>query len=58
VLFQALAGVRPKLTEGPVAPGHTDDGHIKMLVTHHRLERWEDLFLGQIAGRAEKDERV
>ena len=58
MFFQALAGVRTKLPDRPVAPRHADDGDIELLVAHQSLEYRIDLFFGQIAGRAEKDERV
>ena len=39
-------------------PGDADDRHLQFVVTDQRLQRRVDLLVGQVAGRAEKDERV
>ena len=47
VLFYIRAGL-----------GHADDWHIKVATFQHRLQRREDLLVGQIARRAEEDQGV
>ena len=47
-----------KLIEVPTGLGHADDRHVEVAALHHRLQRREDLLVGQIAGGAEEDQGV
>ena len=58
VLLDALSRPRLQLIEVPTRLGHADDRHVEVAALGHRLQRRKDLLEGQIAGRAEKDERV
>ena len=58
VLLDALLRPRAQLVEGPAGLGHADDRHVEVAALGHRLQRREDLLVGQIAGRAEEHERV
>src|SRR5262249_44760409 len=37
---------------------HADDGHVEVAAACHRLERGEDLLVGEVAGGPEEDEGV
>jgi hypothetical protein len=39
-------------------PADADDGHVEPSASNHRLERGEDLLVGEVTGRAEEDKRV
>ena len=58
VLLDALAGARPELLERPARSRDADDRHVELPAPHHRLERGEDLLVGEVAGGAEEDQRV
>ena len=58
VFFHAVARAGTKLLEGPAGPGHTDHRHVELTALRQRLERRKDLLVGQIAGGAEKDQRI
>ena len=58
VLGQAVAGPSLKLLERPARLGHADHRYVEMPVLNQVLERGEDLLVGQVAGRAEKDEGI
>ena len=51
-------GRAPELVEVPAGLGHADDRHVEVAALHHRLQRREDLLVGEVAGRAEEDQRV
>src|SRR5262249_5618723 len=54
------AGARPLLQalERPAAARDPDDRHVEVTATRHRVQRREDLLVGEVAGGAEEDERV
>ena len=58
VFFHAIARAGTKLLEGPAGPGHTDHRHVELTALRQRLKRRKDLLVGQIAGGAEKDQRI
>ena len=58
VLLEAVARPGPELVEVPAGLGHADDRHVEVAALHHRLQRREDLLVGQIAGGAEEDQGV
>ena len=58
VLLDALLRPRAQLVERPAGLGHADDRHVETATLGHRLQRGEDLLVGQIARRPEKHERV
>src|SRR6266436_6425883 len=58
VFLQAVVRPRAKLIQIPSGFGYTDHGYIKMSALHHRLQRRENLLVGQVTGCAEEDQRV
>ena len=58
VLFQAVAGAGAKLLEVPSRLRNTYDRNVEVAALDHRLQRRKDLLVGEIAGRAEENERV
>ena len=58
VLLEAVARPRLELVEVPAGLGDADDRHVEVAALHHRLQRREDLLVGEVAGGAEEDERV
>ncbi len=58
VLFEAVASPCLEAVEVPAGLGHADDGHGKVAVLDHRLQRREDLLVGEVAGRAEEHQCV
>jgi len=58
VCFEALAGARAQLVEVPAGKRDADDWHVEAATFHQRLEGWEDLLVGQVAGSAEEDQRA
>src|SRR5207244_7222867 len=46
------------LLEGPRRPRHADDRDVEVPALHHRLERWEDLLVGEVARGPEEDQGV
>ena len=49
---------RLELVEIPARLGHADHRHVEVAALHHRLQRREDLLVGQIARGAEEHQRV
>src|SRR5580700_9421501 len=58
VPFETLAHPRLELLEPPAALGHADNRNVQCPALHHRLQRGEDLLVGEIAGRAEEDQGI
>jgi hypothetical protein len=58
VLLEAVLGTGVELLELPAGLRHADDRHVEVAALHHRLQRWEDFLVRQIAGRAEEYEGV
>ena len=58
MVLQAVACPRPELVELPARPGHADDRHVEVAALQHRLQRWEDLLVSQVARDAEEDQGV
>ena len=58
VLLEAVAGPCPEPVEVPAGLGYADDWHFEVATFQHRLQRREDLLVGQIARRAEEDQGV
>jgi hypothetical protein len=46
------------LVEIPAGLGHTDHRHVEAAAFQHRLQRVEDLLVGQVARGAEEDQGV
>jgi hypothetical protein len=40
------------------AAGDADDRNVQLAAPHHRVKRRKDLFVGEVAGRAEQDQGV
>src|SRR5438445_12179998 len=58
VFLQAVVRPRAKLIKIPSGFGYTDHRYIKMSALHHRLQRRENLLVGQVAGCTEEDQSV
>src|SRR3954463_1287268 len=58
VLGEALAHPLEKRLAGPPRPGDADHRPVQELALHHRLERGEDLLIGEVAGDPEQHQRV
>ena len=58
MLLEAVTGPCPELVEVPAGLGYADDWHFEVATFQHRLQRREDLLVGQIARRAEEDQGV
>ena len=58
MLLDAVAGAAAELLERPARLGDADDRHVEAAAPDHRLQRREDLLVGEVAGGAEEDERV
>src|SRR5262249_55727124 len=58
VFLDAVTRPCPKLVGGPVGSGHADHRSVKATTLYHRLQRRENLLVGQISGRAEEDQGV
>ncbi len=58
VLGQAGASARSQAIEIPVCLGDADDRYGEMSAADHRLERREDLLVGEVSGRTEEHEGV
>ena len=56
--FQAILGPGLELVEGPAGLGHTDHRDAQMAALQHRLQRREDLLVGQVPGGTKKHQRV
>ena len=58
MLFETVLRPGLELIEIPARLGHADDRHVEVAAFHHRLQRREDLLVRQVAGGAEKHQRV
>src|SRR4029079_14807671 len=58
VLLETVAGAGLQLLETPPFARHADDGHVEMPAADHRLERGEDVLVGEVTRRAEQHERI
>ncbi len=58
VRFDTLSRSLPERVHACRRSRHPDDRHIEIVVLNHRLESREYLPVGQVASRAQKDERV
>src|SRR6266478_7625294 len=58
VFLQAVVRPRAKLIQIPSGFGYADHGYVEMAPLHHRLQRRENLLVGQVAGRAEDNQSV
>ena len=58
VLLEAVLGSGLQLIQIPACLGHADDRHVEVAAFQHRLQRGENLLVGKVARRSEKDERV
>ncbi len=58
VFLQAVLRPGLELVQVPARLGHADDRHVEIAAFHHRLQRREDLLVGQVAGGPEEDQRV
>src|SRR6266478_9351447 len=58
VFLQAIVRPRSKLIQIPSGFGYTDHGDIKMSALQHRLQRRENLLVGQVTGCTEEDQSV
>src|SRR6266446_1053908 len=58
VFLQAVVRPRAKLIKIPSGFGYTDHRYIKMSALHHRLQRRENLLVGQVTGCTEEDQSV
>ena len=57
--FSRLSLARaPGAVEIPAGLGHADHRHVEVAALDHRLQRREDLLVGQVAGGAEEDQGV
>ena len=58
VLGEAVAGALAQLLERPARLGDADDRHREVAAADHRLQRREDLLVGQVAGGPEEHQGV
>ena len=58
MFLQAVFCASAKLIKIPSGLGDADDGNIEVSSLHHRLQGRKNLFVGEIAGGAEKNECV
>src|SRR5690349_7897713 len=58
VLFEAVAYAGAKLVDRPFGTGYADDRHVEKPAAHQRVQRRVELFVREIACRAEQDECV
>jgi hypothetical protein len=58
VLLEAVLGTGVELLELPAGLRHADDRHVEVAALHHRLQRWKDFLVRQIASRAEEYEGI
>jgi hypothetical protein len=58
MLFETILGAGRKLAQVPTRFGDANDRHVEVPALQHRMERWEDFFVGQVAGGAEKHQRI
>src|SRR6202040_1573856 len=58
VFLQAVVRPRAKLIQIPSGLGYTNHRYIKMSALHHRLQRRENLLVGEVTGCAEEDQSV
>ena len=58
MFLDAVLGAGAQLIERPTVPGHADHRQIELATLRHGLQRREDLFVRQIAGRPEEHQCV
>src|SRR4051794_32024159 len=58
VLLEAVTYAGAKLVDRPFRTGYADDGHIEQPTAHQRVQRRVELFVREIARRAEQHECV
>src|SRR5262245_42457409 len=58
VFLDAVLCPRPELFYIPTCLRYSDNRHIKVSAFHHRLKCRKNLFVSQVPGRTEKDERI
>jgi len=58
VFLEAVVCPRAKLFEVPTGFGYADHRHVEVAAFDHRLQRGKDLFVGQIACGAKKNQGV
>src|SRR5581483_6018881 len=58
VLLDAVARPRAELIDLPAGFGHANDRHVEMAALDHRLQRRKNFLVGEIAGGAEKNQRI
>ena len=58
VVFEAVAHAFAQRVDVARATGHADDRQFDLVVAEERLQGGEDLLVGEVAGGAEKHERV
>ena len=58
MLGTLLRGALDELVERPAGLGDADDRHLEPAAPRQRLQRREDLLVREVAGGAEKDQRI
>src|ERR1700722_11259072 len=58
MLLDAVGGPCAELIEIPALFCNADHRHIEIAAFHHRMQRREDLLVGEVAGRTEENEGV
>src|SRR4051794_24552034 len=58
VLLETVAYAGAKLIDRPFGTGYADDRHVEKPAAHERVQRRIELFVREIACRAEQHERV
>jgi hypothetical protein len=55
MFFDTVLCAGSQLIEVPTSFGHANNRHIEVAAFGHRLQRWKDLFKGEITGCAKED---
>src|SRR6185369_13933267 len=58
MLFQAVLRASLELVQVPTCLGDADNWHVERAAFNHRLQRWENLLVSQVASGTEKDQRI
>ena len=58
IVLEAVARPLAQLVQRPAGASHAYDRHIQMARADQRLQRRENLLVGQVAGRAEENEGI
>src|SRR5215469_15351675 len=58
MFLQAVFRASAKLINIPSSFGYANDGHVQVASLHHRLQRGENLSVGEIASGTEENKRV